>query len=157
LKITELFDQSIFVKSSIVGVLREGVIAASLTALMILLMTLAPFTVCESIDFTSLTTAMTNSLKVVTRCSIYFAGSPEYDQITVTTGISILGKMSVGVVAIDVNPRTKMRDEGDDEGVGFVQRESYNPHVDLSSVASRVSKHLDDYRNSRIQNCAWRI
>ncbi|WP_158790721.1 efflux RND transporter permease subunit [Granulicella sp. L60] len=37
LKITELFDQSIFVKASIVGVLREGVIAASLTALMILL------------------------------------------------------------------------------------------------------------------------
>jgi multidrug efflux pump subunit AcrB len=38
LKITELFDQSIFVKASIVGVLREGVIAASLTALMILLL-----------------------------------------------------------------------------------------------------------------------
>jgi multidrug efflux pump subunit AcrB len=36
LKITELFDQSIFVKASIAGVLREGVIAASLTALMIL-------------------------------------------------------------------------------------------------------------------------
>ena len=37
LKITELFDQSVFVKASIVGVLREGVIAESLTALMILL------------------------------------------------------------------------------------------------------------------------
>jgi multidrug efflux pump subunit AcrB len=37
LKITELFDQSIFVKASIKGVLREGVIAACLTALMILL------------------------------------------------------------------------------------------------------------------------
>ncbi|QHN02569.1 efflux RND transporter permease subunit [Granulicella sp. WH15] len=37
LKITELFDQSVFVKASIVGVLREGAIAASLTALMILL------------------------------------------------------------------------------------------------------------------------
>lgn len=37
LKITELFDQSVFVKASIVGVLREGLIAASLTALMILL------------------------------------------------------------------------------------------------------------------------
>ena len=37
MKITELFDQSIFVKASIVGVLREGVIAACLTALMILL------------------------------------------------------------------------------------------------------------------------
>jgi multidrug efflux pump subunit AcrB len=37
LKITELFDQSIFVKASIAGVLREGVIAACLTALMILL------------------------------------------------------------------------------------------------------------------------
>ena len=37
LKITELFDQSVFVKASIAGVLREGVIAASLTTLMILL------------------------------------------------------------------------------------------------------------------------
>src|SRR6185369_17831640 len=37
LQINELFDQSIFVKQSITGVLREGVIAAGLTALMILL------------------------------------------------------------------------------------------------------------------------
>ncbi|WP_263409948.1 efflux RND transporter permease subunit [Terriglobus tenax] len=37
LKITELFDQSLFVRASIEGVLREGLIAACLTALMILL------------------------------------------------------------------------------------------------------------------------
>jgi multidrug efflux pump subunit AcrB len=37
LKIQPVSDQSIFVKASIVGVIREGVIAASLTALMILL------------------------------------------------------------------------------------------------------------------------
>jgi len=37
LEITELFDQSIFVRASINGVLKEGVIAACLTALMILL------------------------------------------------------------------------------------------------------------------------
>ncbi len=37
LKITELFDQSIFVTESIDGVLREGAIAAVLTALMIVL------------------------------------------------------------------------------------------------------------------------
>jgi multidrug efflux pump subunit AcrB len=37
LKITELFDQSIFVTDSINGVLREGAIAAVLTALMIIL------------------------------------------------------------------------------------------------------------------------
>ncbi len=37
LQIAQLFDQSTFVKASIFGVLREGVIAASLTALMILL------------------------------------------------------------------------------------------------------------------------
>jgi multidrug efflux pump subunit AcrB len=36
LKINELFDQSIFVKNSVTGVLREGAIAAGLTALMIL-------------------------------------------------------------------------------------------------------------------------
>src|SRR5258708_117757 len=37
LQISELFDQSIFVRASINGVLKEGVIAACLTALMILL------------------------------------------------------------------------------------------------------------------------
>src|SRR5579863_3596728 len=37
MKITELFDQSLFVRASIEGVLKEGVIAACLTALMILL------------------------------------------------------------------------------------------------------------------------
>src|SRR5580698_5935415 len=74
-----------------------------------ILITLAPLVVCESMDFTSFTTAMTNSLKVVTRSSISFAGSPEYDQMTVTTGISMFGKMSVGVVAIDEKPRTRTR------------------------------------------------
>jgi multidrug efflux pump subunit AcrB len=37
LKISQLFDQSLFVRAAINGVLREGVIAACLTALMILL------------------------------------------------------------------------------------------------------------------------
>ena len=37
MQINELFDQSVFVKQSIAGVLREGAIAAALTALMILL------------------------------------------------------------------------------------------------------------------------
>ena len=37
MKITELFDQSIFVTNSVTGVLREGAIAAGLTALMILI------------------------------------------------------------------------------------------------------------------------
>jgi multidrug efflux pump subunit AcrB len=36
-QISELFDQSVFVKQSIVGLLREGAIAAALTALMIVL------------------------------------------------------------------------------------------------------------------------
>jgi multidrug efflux pump subunit AcrB len=37
MKITELFDQSVFVTNSVNGVLREGAIAAGLTALMILI------------------------------------------------------------------------------------------------------------------------
>jgi multidrug efflux pump subunit AcrB len=37
LTISELFDQSVFVKDSVVGVLREGAIAAGLTAMMILI------------------------------------------------------------------------------------------------------------------------
>ena len=37
MQIKEMFDQSVFVKQSVAGVLREGAIAAALTALMILL------------------------------------------------------------------------------------------------------------------------
>src|SRR6202043_3621947 len=37
LKLSELFDQSVFVTNSVAGVLREGAIAAALTALMSLL------------------------------------------------------------------------------------------------------------------------
>ena len=37
LKVTSLFDQSLFVRASIYGVLREGLIAAALTAVMILI------------------------------------------------------------------------------------------------------------------------
>src|SRR4029077_17429034 len=37
MQINELFDQSVFVKQSVEGVVREGAIAAALTALMILL------------------------------------------------------------------------------------------------------------------------
>src|SRR5208283_1990019 len=37
MQIQALFDQSVFVKDSIIGLLREGAIAAGLTALMILL------------------------------------------------------------------------------------------------------------------------
>ena len=72
-------------------------------------MTLAPLIVCESIAFTSLTTAITNSLKLVIRPSISLADRPLYVQIMVTTGISIFGKTSVGVLAIDVRPRTTIR------------------------------------------------
>jgi multidrug efflux pump subunit AcrB len=36
LQISELFDESVFVVSSVMGVLRKGAIAAGLTALMIL-------------------------------------------------------------------------------------------------------------------------
>jgi multidrug efflux pump subunit AcrB len=37
IQISEMFDQSVFVKQSVIGVVREGAIAAALTALMILL------------------------------------------------------------------------------------------------------------------------
>src|SRR5258708_38746615 len=74
-----------------------------------ILMTAAPLVVCESMDFTSLTTAISNSLMVVMRCSISFAGKPEYVQMTVTCRISMFGKMSVGVLAIDEKPKMRMR------------------------------------------------
>ncbi len=69
------------------------------------------FTVCESIDFTSLTTAITNSLKVVTLSSISFAGRAgvrpdhgNYRNIDIREDV-------VGVVTIDVKPRTRIRME----------------------------------------------
>ena len=46
------------------------------------------------------TRAHRNSLSVVTRCSISGVLWPVYDQITVTTGILISGKMSVGLARI---------------------------------------------------------
>jgi hypothetical protein len=39
------------------------------------------------------------------------AESPWYDQMTVTMGISMLGKMSVGVVAMEVTPSTRIKME----------------------------------------------
>ena len=105
-------------------------------------MTLAPLTVCESIDFTSFTTAMTNSLKVVTRCSISFAGRPEYDQMTVTTGISILGKMSVGVVAIEETPRTRIRMEATMKVYGLIQSRVVQSTCGISSDESLQGQRL---------------
>src|SRR6476469_225087 len=58
LKLSELFDQSIFVKSAVASVVREGVIAAALTALMILLFLgswRSTIVVCISIPLSILT------------------------------------------------------------------------------------------------------
>jgi hypothetical protein len=72
------------------------------------------------------------------RFSISFAGNPEYDQITVTTGMSMFGKMSVGVVAMDVKPRTRIRIEATMNVYGRF-RASLTIHI-LASPALRPAR-----------------
>ena len=74
LQITPLFDQSIFVRASIYGVLKEGVIAAVLTGIMILVFLgswRSTLIVCTSIPLSILTsqiilTALGHSINVMT-------------------------------------------------------------------------------------------
>src|SRR5216683_3040212 len=68
-----------------------------------------PANVCDSMFFT-LSTAdeIVYSLKVVICFAIWSGESPEYCHTTVTTGMSISGKMSVGVFLIDVMPSNKI-------------------------------------------------
>ncbi len=65
LKVTQLFDQSLFVRAAIQGVLREGAIAAALTGLMILLFLgswRSTLIVCISIPLSILTSLIVLSL-----------------------------------------------------------------------------------------------
>src|SRR6267143_5704127 len=68
-----------------------------------------PASVCDSMFFT-LSTAdeIVYSLKVVICFAIWSAERPLYCQTTVTTGMSISGKMSVGVFLMDATPSNKM-------------------------------------------------
>jgi hypothetical protein len=45
---------------------------------------------------------------VVKRCSIWVVSRPVYCQITVTTGMLISGKMSVGISTAAVTPRNRI-------------------------------------------------
>src|SRR5947209_20507926 len=71
-----------------------------------ILTTATPFRVCDSM-FLMLLTAndVEYSLKVVICCSICSVERPLYVQTTLMTGMSIFGKMSVGVVLADSTPR----------------------------------------------------
>src|SRR5579871_2211203 len=60
-----------------------------------------------SISFTVV--VMARSEMVVMRSAISWGDMPVYDQTTLTTGISIWGKMSVGILAIATAPRTTIR------------------------------------------------
>ncbi len=74
LQITPLFDQSIFVRASMYGVIREGMIAAFLTALMILIFLgswRSTLIVCSSIPLSLLTSqvilsALGQSINIMT-------------------------------------------------------------------------------------------
>src|SRR5206468_9893112 len=65
LRVRQLFDQSLFVRAAISGVLREGAIAAALTGLMILLFLgswRSTLIVCISIPLSILTSLIVLSL-----------------------------------------------------------------------------------------------
>src|SRR5437879_11648456 len=88
LKITELFDQSVFVTNSVNGVLREGAIAAGLTAMMILLF-LGSWR-STLVVMISIPLAILSSLVV-----LYFLGAPLH---TITLGGLAL---AVGILVDD--------------------------------------------------------
>lgn len=91
LKITPLFDQSLFVRESIYGVVREGIIAAFLTALMILLFLgswRSTLIVCISIPLSILTsivvlTALGQTINVMTLGGLALAVGILVDDATV--------------------------------------------------------------------------
>src|SRR5215470_15539406 len=65
-----------------------------------------PFSVCASMFLMPETLVLIAYwLYVVTRCSISGVLRPVYCQMTVTTGMLISGKMSIGITATDEMPR----------------------------------------------------
>ena len=62
------------------------------------------------------------------RFAISSAERPLYVQTTLTTGMSMFGKMSVGVRMIASGPRIEQQHGQHDEGVRPPQRESDDPH-----------------------------
>ncbi len=92
LKITPLFDQSLFVRASIYSVLKEGVIAAMLTGLMILVFLgswRSTLIVCTSIPLSILTSqiilsALGHSINVMTLGGMALAVGILVDDATVT-------------------------------------------------------------------------
>lgn len=92
LRITPLFDQSIFVRASIYGVLKEGILAAVLTGIMILVFLgswRSTLIVCTSIPLSILTsqiilTALGESINVMTLGGMALAVGILVDDATVT-------------------------------------------------------------------------
>ena len=71
------------------------------------LITATPFTVCDSMCSMSLTVVViARSSTVTMRRSMSSGANPAYDQMIVTTGILISGKMSVGILSSDSTPNT---------------------------------------------------
>src|SRR5206468_12447060 len=72
-----------------------------------ILITLVPRTDCDSMCSMLLTVVVSaRSTIVVMRSCISFGARLPYVQITLMTGMSILGKMSTGIVTMDSTPRT---------------------------------------------------
>ena len=68
-------------------------------------------------DRMSFTVARTNSLKVVTRFSISDVANPLYVQMMLTTGMSIFGNMSMGVVTAAPIPSSKISNANTTDGI----------------------------------------
>ena len=72
--------------------------------------TATPLYDCDSMCSMSLTVVVSaRSLMVTMRFSISSAETPGYAQIRLTTGISMVGKMSVGIVTIAAPPSMAIR------------------------------------------------
>src|SRR6266403_6170167 len=102
-----------------------------------------PASVCDSIFFT-LSTAdeIVYSLKVVICFAIWSAERPLYCQTTVTTGISISGKMSVGVFLIDTTPSSTIKSAITTKVYGR-RRASLTIHISRSELMAFVGRAAD--------------
>src|SRR5271154_6806181 len=103
-----------------------------------------PLRVCASISLMPLTLVEIEYwLWVVTRCSISGVERPVSCQITVTTGILISGKMSVGMDTMADTPSTRMSAANTKNVCGNFSAKRTIPMTYTSNeVAFTIAKHL---------------
>src|SRR6266481_9283552 len=108
-----------------------------------------PANVCDSM-FLTLSTAdeIVYSLKVVICFAIWSAERPVYCQTTVTTGMSISGKISVGVFLIDTTPSSNIKSAITTNVYGR-RSASFTIHIQRERVRRLASRGTDAERGHR--------